>query len=150
VFRCSAAFPQRERKEVTRLARDRLLRIVGDSDSQRRHCSDHYRSERVHLAALFESGSEAQSLEPFQAAYRAFERRSARIRVAAAEFRRLQERAELTRGFPDITLSFAHMHVNRALRTDARVHELSFYDLLERYYTGQLARQRTGAPIPRG
>jgi hypothetical protein len=81
---------------------------------------------------------------------RAFERRSARIRVAAAEFRRLQERAELTRGFPDITLSFAHMHVNRALRTDARVHELSLYDFLERYYTGQLARQRTRAPIPRG
>jgi thiopeptide-type bacteriocin biosynthesis protein len=140
----------RERKEVARLGRDRLLRVVGDSESQRRHRDDQYRAERGHLAALLESGSEARSLEPFQGASREFERRSARIRVAAVEFRRLQACGELTRGFSDITWSFAHMHVNRALRTDTRVHELSLYDFLERFYTGQLARQRTRDPIPRG
>ena len=140
----------RERKELSGLARDRLLRVVGDSESQRRYRQNQYRAQRVHLAALLESGSEARSLEPFQSASRAFERRSARIRASAAEFRRLHARGELTRSFSDIALSFAHMHVNRALRSDTRVHELSLYDFLERFYTGQLARQDTRAPMTRG
>lgn len=137
-----------ERKDAARLARDPLLRIIGDSDSQRRQRSDQYRAERKHLAALLERLGDA--IEPVHGASRAFERRSAPIRVAAAELRRLQPRAELTLGLLDITLSFAHMHVNRALRTDARVHELSLYGFLERVYTEQLARRRTHAPLRRG
>jgi hypothetical protein len=50
----------------------------------------------------------------------------------------------------DIILSFVHMHVNRVLRTDVRVQELLLYDFLERFYIGQLARQRAGGPRPRG
>jgi hypothetical protein len=107
-----------------------------------------YLASRIVQCALFENGSEVRSLEPFARAHRASEQRLAPVRRARGT-PRLQARGELTRGVCDIALSFPHMHVNRVPRADTRVHELSLYDVLERFYIGQFARQRTDVTISR-
>lgn len=48
----------------------------------------------------------------------------------------------LSRTVTDLVQSYIHMHVNRLIRSSQRLHELVLYDLLRRYYEGQLARGR--------
>jgi lantibiotic biosynthesis protein len=41
----------------------------------------------------------------------------------------------------DIAMSYAHMHVNRLLRSAQRAQELVLYELLDRAYSAQVGRR---------
>jgi thiopeptide-type bacteriocin biosynthesis protein len=42
----------------------------------------------------------------------------------------------------ELVASFIHMHVNRLIPAQARLHELVLYDFLYRHYKSELARQQ--------
>jgi hypothetical protein len=42
----------------------------------------------------------------------------------------------------DLLSSFIHLHVNRLMPAQARLHELVLYDFLFRHYQTQLAREK--------
>lgn len=42
----------------------------------------------------------------------------------------------------NLILSYIHMHINRMIRSNPRIHELVLYGLLEKYYQKQLAQKR--------
>jgi hypothetical protein len=44
-------------------------------------------------------------------------------------------------GLTDVAMSYAHMHVNRLLRSAQRAQELVVYELLDRVYSSRAARR---------
>ena len=105
----------------------------------RRSLGDRFRAERGKLERLLD-GSEAGELA---FARSAFERRSSRNRAVAAKLRALADAGRLDTPIDDLVQSYAHMHVNRMVRSDWRDHELVLYDFLFRLYDGRLARAGT-------
>jgi thiopeptide-type bacteriocin biosynthesis protein len=59
-------------------------------------------------------------------------RRSKALRPIAAEFRRMDRRANLSRPWSDIRRSLVHMHLSRMVESGLREHELILYDFLVR------------------
>ena len=58
-----------------------------------------------------------------------------------AELRRLGQAGRLSATLADIAMSYAHMHVNRLLRSAQRAQELVLYELLDRAYSSQAGRR---------
>jgi hypothetical protein len=58
-----------------------------------------------------------------------------------AELRRLGQAGRLSATLGDIAMSYAHMHVNRLLRSAQRAQELVLYELLDRAYSAQAGRR---------
>jgi len=44
-------------------------------------------------------------------------------------------------GLAELAMSFAHMHVNRLLRSAQRAQELVLYEMLDRLYASRAARE---------
>jgi class I lanthipeptide synthase len=94
------------------------------------------RAERGALELLL-AGDPAAPLAP---ALVPFDRRAGRLGPIAAELARLEADGRLTTTVADMAASFAHMHVNRLIRSSARTHEMVLYDFLHHIYASREAR----------
>jgi thiopeptide-type bacteriocin biosynthesis protein len=100
--------------------------------------SHRYRAERVRLEALLDPGQAPSA--PLTAGLEALRRRSLQLAPMTAELRQLSQAGRLSTTMTDLARSFAHMHVNRLLRSAHRAQELVLYELLDRAYSSQAGR----------
>ena len=122
---------------VARRMRDRYATELGADAVLKRQIGERYRRERKALEGLLAEDADPTSV---------FARRSAAIAPALGRLRALEAADRLTTTFEDLAGSFAHMHVNRLLRSAQRAQEMVLYDLLDRLYAARAARRRA----PRG
>jgi lantibiotic biosynthesis protein len=128
-----------EKRSVARRAREGFGREFGIDGNFRGRVSQRYRAERARLEALLDPGQAPP--EPLAAGLEALRRRSLQLTPVTAELRRLGQAGRLSATLADIAMSYAHMHVNRLLRSAQRAHELVLYELLDRAYSAQAGRQ---------
>jgi thiopeptide-type bacteriocin biosynthesis protein len=104
----------------------------------RRQLGDKHRAERDSIEALLRlaHGAEAEQYPPLVA----LRDRSIALTPIVRELRLLERSGRLTESRANLLASFAHLHVNRMLRSSQRHQELVLYELLERTYRSQLAR----------
>jgi thiopeptide-type bacteriocin biosynthesis protein len=130
-----------EKRSVARRAREGFGREFGIDGNFRGHVGLRYRAERAGLEALLDPG---QAPPPSLAAgLEALRRRSLQLARVTAELRRLGQAGRLSASLADIATSYAHMHVNRLLRSAQRAQELVLYELLDRAYSTRAGRQST-------
>ncbi len=115
----------------------REFRVEGAVEQQ---LGERFRKERRSMEELLGSrnaGSPvlAQGLEVLQ-------RRSKKLAPIAGGLRALAVAGKLRVPIAELAGSFLHMHVNRMARSAARAQELVLYDMLNRHYASQAARQR--------
>jgi thiopeptide-type bacteriocin biosynthesis protein len=122
-------------------ARDAFGAEVGMNTALQKQLGDKYRKHGKELAALLAAG-EADADHPFAPALAAFGSRSRVLRPLGGQLAALAGSGRLSIPVTDLVLSYIHMHVNRLIRSSQRLHELVLYDLLRRYYEGQIARSR--------
>jgi thiopeptide-type bacteriocin biosynthesis protein len=103
-----------------------------------RQLGEKFRSERQGLADLRDRLHNEGGLE--YPALRALRRRTEGLAGIAGELRALERAGRLGAALPELAASYAHMHVNRMLRSAHRFQELAIYDLLDRLYLAQSAR----------
>jgi thiopeptide-type bacteriocin biosynthesis protein len=110
----------------------------------RRQLAARYRAVRASLTRLIGERRADSSFEPVLAA---LDRRSARIRPVAGILRREEAARRLAQPTALLAESFVHMHVNRLLRAEHRLHELVIYDCLAKVYEHLLARREDPDPV---
>jgi len=129
-----------ERKRViARAACDGYGKELGSDQAFQRALSHRYRDQRGALEVLVSGDQEPPPA--LRGGFEALARRSLAIAPLAKELRWLDDRGQLSRGLDEIVMSFVHMHVNRVLRSAQRVQEYVLYELLDRIYSSQAARQ---------
>jgi lantibiotic biosynthesis protein len=128
-----------EKRSVTRRARESFGREFGIDGNFRGQVSQRYRAERARLEALLDPGQTPPP--PLAAGLEALRRRSLQLAPVTAELRRLSQAMRLSATLADIARSFAHMHVNRLLRSAHRAQELVLYELLDRAYSSRAGRR---------
>jgi class I lanthipeptide synthase len=97
-----------------------------------------YRLERGALAELREL-ARGPAAEDYPA-LRALARRTRELAPIVAELRALEREDRLNAPIVELAASYAHMHVNRCLRSAHRMQELVIYELLDRMYRADIAR----------
>jgi len=128
-----------EKREIARGACRGYGREFGAGKPFQRAISRRYRDERESVERLLDTGHAPPSeLAPVADA---LARRSERIRPVAAELRKVAAGGRLTQTVPELLMSYAHMHVNRLLRSSHRAQELVLYELLSRAYSAQAGRR---------
>jgi lantibiotic biosynthesis protein len=132
-----------EKRFVARRAREGYGREFGIDGNFRGRVSQRYRAERARLEALLDPGQDPPT--PLAAGLEALRLRSLRLAPVTAELRGLSQAGRLSATLAGIAMSYAHMHVNRLLRSAQRAQELVFYELLDRAYSAQAGR-RSGVP----
>jgi thiopeptide-type bacteriocin biosynthesis protein len=132
-----------EKRSVARRAREGYGREFGIDGNFKGRVSQRYRAERARLEALLDPGQDPPA--PLVAGLEALRRRSLQHAPVTAELRRLSQAGRLSAPLAGIAMSYAHMHVNRLLRSAQRAQELVLYELLDRAYSTQAGR-RSGAP----
>lgn len=70
--------------------------------------------------------------------------RTTRVGGLVAALRDRGARGLLTGAVPELSQSYVHMHVNRLLRAEHRLHELVIYDFLARDAQERRAREQQG------
>jgi thiopeptide-type bacteriocin biosynthesis protein len=125
--------------------RDSFAREFQVNAYSRRQLGDRYRSQRAALEHAL--GRSAPVEPPFELAYEAFDERSPRVQQAVERLRLLAKSGALAVEIQELAGSYAHLHINRLLRSSQRAHELVLYDFLFRLYDGQLARARAPKPV---
>jgi thiopeptide-type bacteriocin biosynthesis protein len=128
-----------EKRSVARRAREGFGREFDIDGNFRSRVSQRYRAERPRLEALLDPGQAPPA--PLAAGLEALRRRSLQLAPVTAELRRLARSGHLSATLPGIATSYAHMHVNRLLRSAQRAQELVLYELLDRAYSGQAGRR---------
>jgi thiopeptide-type bacteriocin biosynthesis protein len=128
-----------EKRSLMRRAREGFGREFGIDGNFRGQVSRRYRAERARLEALLDPARDPPA--PLAAGLVALRRRSLQLAPVAEELRRLDQAGRLSVAMSDIAMSYAHMHANRLLRSAQRAQELVLYELLERAYSSQAARQ---------
>jgi lantibiotic biosynthesis protein len=128
-----------EKRSVARRAREGFGQEFGIDGNFRGRVGQRYRAERARLEVLLDPGQAPP--EPLAAGLEALRRRSLQLAPVTAELRRLGQAGRLSATLADIALSYAHMHVNRLLRSAQRAQELVLYELLDRAYSAQAGRQ---------
>jgi thiopeptide-type bacteriocin biosynthesis protein len=98
-----------------------------------------YRAERAVLEALLDPGEEPPTR--LAAGIDALHRRSLRIAPLTDELRRLDRAGRLSVSMSDLAAHYAHMQVNRLLRSAHRAQELVLYELLDRAYSSFAGRR---------
>jgi lantibiotic biosynthesis protein len=129
----------KEKRAAVQRMRDGFGREFGIDGSFRSWVSQRYRAERARLEALLDPGDDPPP--PLAAGLDALRRRSLRLAPVAAELRQLDQAGRLSATIADIAMAYAHMHVNRLLRSAQRAQELVLYELLGRAYSSQAGRQ---------
>jgi thiopeptide-type bacteriocin biosynthesis protein len=128
------------KRAVVEKLRDSYAREFQINAYSRRQLGDRYRSQR---SALEDALARSVPLEPpYELASVAFDQRSSRLQQAVERLRLLAKSGALTVDIQELAASYAHMHINRLIRSSQRAHELVVYDFLFRLYDGQLARTR--------
>ena len=128
-----------EKRAIAREACEGYGREYGAAPGFQRELSRRFRRDRAALAPLLEpQGDPPDGLAPCLDVLHA---RSEAIAPAAAELRRRHAAGDLWVTLPEVAMSYAHMHVNRLLRSAQRVQEYVIYELLDRLYSSQAARQ---------
>jgi thiopeptide-type bacteriocin biosynthesis protein len=127
-----------ERRDWARGRRSAFAREFRADGRLNRQLGEKYRSERQGLAELRDLAYSEGGLE--YPAVRALRRRTEGLAEIAGELRALEQTGRLGTTVPDLAASYAHMHVNRMLRSAHRFQELAVYDLLDRLYLAQSAR----------
>jgi thiopeptide-type bacteriocin biosynthesis protein len=107
-----------------------------------RQLGEKYRKERQGLAELLSLLRGNGGLE--YPALRALRQRTDGLADVAGQLRMLEHAGRLAVAIPELADSYAHMHVNRMLRSAHRFQELAIHDLLERIYLAQIARGGDG------
>jgi thiopeptide-type bacteriocin biosynthesis protein len=128
-----------EKRSVARRAREGFGREFGIDGNFRGRVSQRYRAERARLEALLDPGQAPPA--PLAAGLEALRRRSLQLAPVTAELRQLGQAGRLSASMTDIAMSYAHMHVNRLLRSAQRAQELVLYELLDRAYSAQAGRR---------
>jgi lantibiotic biosynthesis protein len=128
-----------EKRSVARRAREGYGREFGIDGNFRGRVSQRYRAERARLEALLDPGQAPSA--PLAAGLETLRRRSLQLAPVAAELRRLGQAGSLSAPLADIAMSYAHMHVNRLLRSAQRAQELVLYELLDRAYSARAGRR---------
>ncbi|WP_448620841.1 lantibiotic dehydratase [Geodermatophilus sp. URMC 65] len=128
-----------ERRSVARAAREGYGREFGVDGAFRGAVGRRYRAERMNLEALLDLRQDPPArLAPGLEALR---RRSSRLAPVGAELQELARRGHLPVPLTDLAMSYAHMHVNRLLRSAQRAQELVLYELLDRAYSSLAGRR---------
>jgi lantibiotic biosynthesis protein len=128
-----------EKRSVARRAREGFGREFAVDGNFRSRVSQRYRAARPGLEALLDAGQASPG--PLATGLEALHRRSLQLAPVTAELRRLSQAGRLSATLADIATSFAHMHVNRLLRSAQRAQELVLYELLDRAYSAQAGRR---------
>jgi thiopeptide-type bacteriocin biosynthesis protein len=128
-----------EKRSVARRARENFGREFAVDGNFRGRVSERYRAERARLEALLDLGQAPPA--PLAAGLEALRRRSLQLAPVTAELRQLSQAGRLSATLADIARSFAHMHVNRLLRSAHRAQELVLYELLDRAYSSRAGRR---------
>jgi lantibiotic biosynthesis protein len=124
-----------EKRMIAKRACDGYGREFGVTKAFQNEMSSRFRRERPELERLLYGDSEMSSLlQPLR-------ERSQKVEPLAAQLRDLDQAGELMQPLADIVMSFAHMHVNRLLRSGQRAHELVLYEMLSRIYSSEAARR---------
>lgn len=118
--------------------RDAFHREYRVEASHKRQLAERFRRERPELESVLDESTEG--IPELDAARRIFRQRSLRVVEAVRRLRTLSETGDLYTDIADLVPSFAHMHVNRMMRSGARQEEMILYDFLHRLYDGQIAR----------
>lgn len=141
----------KEKESLTRqMSRAREQEFVVDQD-YKQQLAQAFRAHRHTVAAalaeaeqLERHGSAAEpaaaSLLPAEAVS-AFAKYSAGLQPIRTRFEQLRENNELANTIADLALSFAHMHLNRILRSQHLQQEAVICDLLSRTYAAKRARR---------
>jgi thiopeptide-type bacteriocin biosynthesis protein len=103
----------------------------------KRQLSERFRTERGNFELLFDSHSLD---EKWKMSKQALDQRSRQMTQAIRKLRELAAEGKLTVNIIHLAQSFAHMHVNRLIRSAQRSHELILYDFLVRIYRMRMAR----------
>src|SRR6266704_5045369 len=111
-----------EKRSAARQARAGFGREFGIDGNFRSQVSQRYRAERARLEALLDPGQALPA--PLAVGLEALRRRSLQLAPVTAELRRLGQAGPLSATLADIAMSYAHMHVNRLLRSAQRAQEL--------------------------
>jgi hypothetical protein len=116
-----------------------LDRAIGAVDGTFRGAAgQRYRTERVSVEALLDSRQDPPArLAPGSGALR---QRSLRLAPLAAELRELSQSGRLPVTLSEAA-SYAHMNVNRLLRSAQRAQALVLYELLDRSCSGRAGRR---------
>lgn len=128
-----------EKRFVTHRAREGFGREFGVDGNFRRRVSQRYRAERAQLEALLDPRQAPSA--PLAAGLEALHRRSRQLAPVTTELRRLGRAGRLSTTLTDLATSYAHMHVNRLLRSAQRAQELVLYELLDRAYSTRAGRR---------
>ncbi len=124
--------------------RDDYQREFQTSGEVKKQLGDKFRAERRSLEALFWNAPEPGTA--LERAWQALDRRSGRIAEAVRLLQSLAAAGELPLEIPELAASYAHMHINRLIRSSARQHELVLYDFLFRLYDGKIATRKRAQP----
>jgi len=124
-------------------ARDAFAREFRSGVAVKKQLGDRFRQERRGLEALLSLSPEVGA--KLQASGRIFTARSARIAPIVQRFRSLADQGRLAVAFRELAINFAHLHVNRLVRSSPRLHEFALYDMLYRLYDGGIARLHRSA-----
>ncbi|HEV2764435.1 MAG TPA: lantibiotic dehydratase [Pyrinomonadaceae bacterium] len=127
------------RRMLTR-ARDGLARELRADKPLLGGLSEKFRRERRNISTLLDPAS--HDGHPLAPGLEVFRRRSERLSQIVAELRACERAGRLSIPIEELSLSYAHMHCNRLLRSAHRRHELVIYDLLVRLYESRAARVR--------
>jgi thiopeptide-type bacteriocin biosynthesis protein len=141
----------KEKESLARqMAQAREQEFVVDQD-YKQQLAQTFRAHRHTVAAVLAEteqaetyGSAAESAAPAllpAAALGAFAKCSAGVQVVRRQFEHLRDNSELAKTIAELALSFAHMHLNRILRSQHLQQEAVVCDLLSRTYASKLARQ---------
>jgi thiopeptide-type bacteriocin biosynthesis protein len=101
--------------------------------------SRRYRNERASVETLLDPQRDLPA--ELAGSIQALRQRSMALAPVAQELRALADAGRLSVDIPELSMSFAHMHVNRMLRSAQRAQELVLYELLGRAYSSQAARR---------
>jgi lantibiotic biosynthesis protein len=129
-----------QKREVARRCRQGYGREFAAGGAFQHAISARFRRERPRLEQLF--SADANPPPDVAGCIRALDHRSAAIAAAAGRIRAVVGSGpEEAPRLAELAMSFAHMHVNRLLRSAQRAQELVLYEMLDRLYASRAARE---------
>ncbi len=128
-----------QKRTIARRARHGYEREFGGTDRAfQKAVARRYREQRPRLESLL--GPAGQVPDELAPSIEALRQRSAPVSGAGRDLRALADAGQLTVSLPELAVTFAHLHVNRLLRSAQRAQELVSYEMLDRFYSSQSAR----------
>jgi thiopeptide-type bacteriocin biosynthesis protein len=127
------------KQRLMRRARDSFQHEFRADSNLRSQLGEKHRTVRADLAQLLDPSQNEQ--HPFAPGIVLFQQRSAALHPIVTALRTVEAAGHLNAPLAEIAWSYLHMHANRLLRSAQRSQELVLYELLDRHYSSQQARQ---------